>query len=407
MGTIRNLIWIPVLLIGMGCGDSPSPTTPASTLYVAGTMSNSQGTGTRIVRLREDGSVDTSFKIVADASINELVKAEDGSGDLYVAGDFTFINGYYLPRLARLNSDGTVDFGFIPRSFDGTVFSVYALRDGSGDVYIGGAFNEYDSEPMGGIVRLNSNATRDTSLDGDVPTGFDGAVTEIKSTNDGTSDIYVSGAFTTFDGTTVNRIARLTSTGVLNNAFDVSGATDGFNFPVVSLEVSSNGTRVYAGGGFTQFNSIMNRNRLVMLTAGGNLNNNFNIGSTLVATSGFTGTVNSGLVQKIALIGDGSGDLYVAGFFNMYNGAANTNRIVRLQNTGSINTAFQTGTGFDSSTHALLPTSSDGVYVGGAFSSYNGQATNSIAKLNADGSLDTSFTSPFSSGDTVSIIIPY
>src|SRR5260221_4409376 len=70
---------------------------------------------------------------------------------------------------------------------------------------------------------------------------------------------------------------------------------------------------------------------------------------------------------------DGSGAIYVGGAFTAYNGAA-TGRIVRLSGIGTIDSGFSTGTGFDSNVASIAPLNdgSGRIYIGGSFTAYNG-----------------------------------
>src|SRR5690349_23268724 len=95
-------------------------------------------------------------------------------------------------------------------------------------------------------------------------------------------------------------------------------------------------------------------------------NNTNNAGSN--QTPSFNGTVLS-----ISLSTDGSKDVYVGGDFTTYNGAQ-ANRIVRLNDDGSVDRAFMAASGFDASVRWIAPTApqSANVYVGGDFTTYNG-----------------------------------
>src|SRR5690606_21835283 len=65
---------------------------------------------------------------------------------------------------------------------------------------------------------------------------------------------------------------------------------------------------------------------------------------------------------------------------------------VEAQPTINIDTSFNIGIGFNNEDVRSVALQPDGkVLVGGSFTSYNGQAQNRIARLNTDGSLDTSF----------------
>src|SRR5262249_37432146 len=96
-------------------------------------------------------------------------------------------------------------------------------------------------------------------------------------------------------------------------------------------------------------------------------------------------------VEAIAFVPDGSGRIYVAGRFTTFQ-AFSVGHIVRLNPDGSMDGTFVTGMGFDSDADVLLPISgSSQFYVGGAFTHYGFLDAGGVARLNADGSLDTSF----------------
>jgi uncharacterized delta-60 repeat protein len=74
-------------------------------------------------------------------------------GHLVIGGAFTNVNGVTLPRVARLNPDGTLDPTFRPGAGpNGTVLTTEVLP--SGDVMIGGLFSSYNSIPRLQIARL-------------------------------------------------------------------------------------------------------------------------------------------------------------------------------------------------------------------------------------------------------------
>src|SRR5690606_28979323 len=142
------------------------------------------------------------------------------------------------------------------------------------------------------------------------------------------------------------------------------------------------------GGAFTSYNGT-GRNAIARLNADGSLDSGFDPG--IGANSA---------VLSIAVQADGK--ILIAGAFTNYNGTAR-NYIARLNADGSLDTGFDPGTGADST---ILPTAvkADGkVFIGGAFTSFNGTARNCIARLNADGSLDLGFDAGTGPGNTVYI----
>jgi uncharacterized delta-60 repeat protein len=67
--------------------------------------------------------------------------------------------------------------------------------------------------------------------------------------------------------------------------------------------------------------------------------------------------------------------------------------IIRLNADGSLDSSFNVGTGVNDSISAVAVQPDGKVIIGGAFTEFNGTNRKSIARLNSDGSLDTSFHS--------------
>jgi uncharacterized delta-60 repeat protein len=96
----------------------------------------------------------------------------------------------------------------------------------------------------------------------------------------------------------------------------------------------------------------------------------------------------SGLVRILALQPDGR--IIIGGEFTTVNNT-NRNRIARLNADGSLDTSFNPGLGADNSvrTVALLPGGQ--ILVGGQFTSFDGHSSKYLVRLNSDGTLDTTF----------------
>lgn len=69
-------------------------------------------------------------------------------------------------------------------------------------------------------------------------------------------------------------------------------------------------------------------------------------------------------------------------------------RLIRLNEDGSTDTSFAIGTGPNNTVRAVVRQSDGKLLVGGTFTSFNGTACRGVVRLNADGSLDSSFTNP-------------
>ena len=322
------------------CADDPLPTTPPSIVIPSGGAA--------------EGFDDTVTSIAA---------ALDASDDVYVGGDFKIYKNSATNYIARLNNDGSLDTGFVTGTgFNGGVKIVAPANDASGDVYVGGSFTSYNGAPVGYISRLDLGGTLDTFFA--TGTGFDGDVNVITPAVDGLGDIYVGGAFTSYNGTSVGSgLIRINNDGGLDPGFatgsgwgedSIAPATDGSGDVYVSSKASPG---------------------IARLNSDGSIDAGFDTGP-----SGFNDEV-----RAIAVAIDGSGDVYVAGYFDSYNGSSNSG-IVRLNSDGSLDTGFVTSGPFINEGDFITPAidGSGDIYVGGNFVA-------GIVRLNADGTHDTGF----------------
>ncbi len=74
------------------------------------------------------------------------------------------------------------------------------------------------------------------------------------------------------------------------------------------------------------------------------------------------------------------GKILFGGSFTAYNGTT-ANRLIRLNPNGSVDTTFNTGTGFNSTIYTTSIQSDGKIIVGGQFTSYNGTTANRIVRL--------------------------
>lgn len=118
------------------------------------------------------------------------------------------------------------------------------------------------------------------------------------------------------------------------------------------------------------------------------------------AAGGGAGSVNPLLVQTTsgiagqvkAVMSQPDGKLLAAGSIRSYNGVPRP-KVVRFEADGSLDAGFApTGTGLNGTALAIARQTDGKVIVGGEFTSYNGTLTPGVARLNTDGTLDTIFT---------------
>ncbi len=190
--------------------------------------------------------------------------------------------------------------------------------------------------------------------------------------------ILVAGTFSTVAGQPRSRIARLNQNGTLDISFEdpqVIGP-DIFNNHVAAIVLQPDG-KILVGGLFVGVAGQI-RNYVARLNADGSLDNSFiaNVNSTVTA---------------IALQPDGK--IVIGGFFSSIDGQAR-NGIARLNPDGLLDSSFHNPIVFSPS-GTLISTISvqvDGkIIIGGNFVSVGGQPRHFAARLNVDGTLDTSF----------------
>jgi len=325
-----------------------------------------------------------------NGAVLSLTLSADGSKDVYVGGDFTTYNGAQANRIVRLNADGTIDQNFVGASgFDATVRWIAPAAAQSANVYVGGDFTAYNGVPKARILRLNADGTLDPTFT--IGTGFENTVNVIAPAGDGT--LYVGGAFTNYNGRPANRLVRLNADGTVDQTF-VTGT--GFDNTVFTIVPVGDGTGdVYVGGAFTLYKGIQAM-RIVRLSPDGSVNFVF------PTTTGFDNTV-----KNMALADDRSGNLYAGGDFTNYKGIRAMG-LARLTSSGLLDLSFVTGVGFNNGVFTVAP-AGDGtgkLYVGGAFTSYNGTDVNDLVRLNQNGTRDFSFATGAGFNDTVNKVLP-
>ncbi|RTY76280.1 T9SS type A sorting domain-containing protein [Flavobacterium sp. LS1R10] len=328
-----------------------------------------------ITRLNGDGNYDTTFNSVQgfDSDVNSMTLQTDGK--IIVGGSFTIYNNTAQNRISRLLPDGNLDTNFnIGNGFDNGGFTSIvrsiALQS-NGKIIVGGTFIKYKQIPtQAGITCINIDGSNDLIFNGAIGFNSTGAINTIVSQSDGKA--ILGGYFTSYKGLLQNRISRLNPDGAIDLTFN-SGI--GFNAPVNILFLQSDG-KILVGGNFTSYNGTI-QNHIIRLNTDGSVDASFNIGS------GFNDRVTSIAVQS-------DGKILIGGYFTLYNGSAK-NYLIRLLTNGSIDTTFNSGTGFNAYVNTIAIQSNGKILAGGEFTSYNGNTQNHITRLNSNGSLDTSF----------------
>jgi uncharacterized delta-60 repeat protein len=253
----------------------PNPNGPVNALavqvnnqtVVAGSFTTLQPIGAaspvvrnNIARINVDGSLDDTFNPNANGPVTAA--AIQGDGRILIGGTFTSVGGQAQGYLARLNADGSLDGTFAP-NVNGAINAVAVQADGK--VLIAGSFSSSGAGGTGYLARLNADGSVDTGFSPSVNGVVNGIVVQASggfsgtgaalaptytlsngtvSVVPGSAQIIICGSFTSVDGTTRNRLARLNSDGSIDPAFN-----PGADNTVYAMELQPD-ARLLVGGAF-------------------------------------------------------------------------------------------------------------------------------------------------------------
>ena len=324
----------------------------------------------------QQGKVDLAFNILDDGlqgdGFDSTVRtvALQADGKLIVGGDFLNFNGAVTPYLTRLFPDGSKDISFGSGSgFNGKVYC--SLLQPDGKIVLGGTFTAFNGTVAGRLIRLNSDGSFDASFNTSVAASA-GIVHGLALQTDGS--IIIVGSFTKYNGVTANHIARILPNGNLDTSF-VTGSGASANVDEVQIQTDG---KIIVAGSFISFNGTT-CNRIIRLNSNGAIDTAFGIGTS------FNDNIGALSLQL-------DGKILVGGDFTSYNGTL-TNRIIRLNSDGSIDSSFTSGSGFSSvGVNSIKVDSSGAIMVAGSFTgSYNGTAVNRLVLLDSNGVINPLF----------------
>jgi uncharacterized delta-60 repeat protein len=382
-------------------------------------------TRNRIARLNPDGNLDTEFAPDADAMVRSIALQPDGK--ILLGGYFGTVGNQPRNRIARLNPNGSLDPGF-NISANGGVLSIALQPDGK--ILIGGEFGTIGAVTRTRVARLHSDGGLDTGFDPDMDLSIDIVVFSVVLQVDG--KILIGGYFNSIGGVTRNRIARLNRNGTLDLDF-APAANNGVQAIAIQAD-----EKILIGGEFTN-TALTTRNRIARIYPDGSLDRDFNPnannwvhtiavqpdGKTLIGGD-FTTVTGQSRPHMTRVYPDGSldptffpdpndfvhtiaaqpdGKTLIAGRFTAL-GPVTENSPARLLNeSGSLDSGFNRDVNPDNYIFSILLQPDNKILVGGAFSNICGQPRNRVARLNSDGTLDTTFVDPNVEGNTVYAIV--
>lgn len=343
-----------------------------------------------IRRYNADGTVDGSF------SGPSLAGAEEGwntdlalqsDGKIVLVGYFTSVDGNPVGRVCRLNTDGSVDYGYDPSSyvnegFNNTVHKITRVP-GTDDMIVGGQFSEHNNSPVDYLVKIDVNGTEDAAFTANWSTvGFTSEVHDIHIQSDG--KILVCGFGS-------KPLVRVNSDGTPDSAF-ISNLGSNFDQGCLAIGVQSDG-KILVGGFFSNLNGSQTDYGICRLNSDGTFDSSFALDGTGLANT----NENFRCVEDIWVLPDDS--LLVGGWFNEHDGERQ-GHLIKLQPDGSKDPTFVVGEGFTDDTgewydgsdcsgtvYAITVDGEGNVYCAGNFTSYKRAARYAFCKLDQYGNL--------------------
>jgi len=336
-----------------------------------------------------DGGVDTTFKT--------------GTGASYP---------YSIVYDLKVLSNGKILVGGSFDSFNGVNYANFLRLNNNGSVDLTfnssqkGQVSSIALQPDGKIIvvsqpwdikRLNSDGTLDKTFFINLSGGYGGMTRIAHIQTDG--KILVAGGYFKISGYYYNSIARFTRTGAFDTSFNPGiGVQSIFNNKteygnVFVVKTQSDG-KILIGGDFDKFNGTF-RNNVARLYSNGSLDTTFNPGVFMKSpfNVSYYDAVNSITIQP-------DGKILLGGRFNQTVNGVSGQGIIRVNANGSLDTTFRPTIMLKGVVVALYVQPNGKILVlGSLLATYGNSAENyGLVRLNSDGSIDQTFNTGTTNG---------
>lgn len=362
---------------------------PDQKIIVTGNFTTYNGISCNgIIRLLPNGSIDPVFNTSGvDGFIYKTLIQPDGK--LIVAGNFGNCQGNPAISICRLTDNGNFDPTFQPGTTISTADFIFDLAfQSNGKVLACGNFSSFNGQTFGGLMRLNGDGSIDPTFLGGTTT-FPYIRRCLKVLPD--DSFYLGGNFLGYSSgiQSPRFLVKANPDGVydpsfpIGNAFNVDPQTPD-EYQIMSLDVLNDGS-VICGGQFHEYGGVLVKD-LIRIKPDATLDYSF---------LPFTGCNDKVYCTAV----DQNNRILVGGSFTMYDNEVH-GRFIRLNEDGTIDHSFNTGTGADDEVKSIAVQYDGKIILGGKFKHFNGFDRNSIVRLNEDGSVDE-FYNPGASFITV------
>ncbi|MDF9799638.1 putative delta-60 repeat protein [Catalinimonas alkaloidigena] len=338
---------------------------------------NHRGSENYILRLGEDGKIDSSFTVLQrDKAYMKPVVQADGKVLVYgIENDAPFI--------IRLNQDGAIDDTF---QFTGelrgnhpSIQNIIPQKDGKCIVY--GYFDFYNNTPSPGLLRLNADGSLDQNfvLPGPTANAFRNTLSAIFQLPSG--KYVVTGYNYEQEKGSFTRLIWLNEDGSLDNTIESHEIFRSFHQNGGSIgSIAYSEGRTLVSGSFYKVDDKQVKG-IVAFDESGNIITDFS------PDLGGKATIEKAVLAK-------NGDIILAGNFYEIN-KVKANSIARISSGGEVVAEFSEniGIGPDGRIEGLAEQKDGKILVGGGFRKFNGQDKSGIIRLNEQGEIDEEFKS--------------
>lgn len=281
----------------------------------------------------------------SNTPVNQIIEQSDWK--IIVVGAFSWFNWTTQNRITRLNADFTLDTTFATNIWVGanaTINAVWLQSDWK--IIIGGAFTSFNGTTRNRITRLNADGTHDTTFT--QGTGMSSTVNVIHILSD--DRVVVWWAFITYAGTARQRILILNSTGTIDTSFNTASWLDNQCYSIGFFD-----NKLYISWRFDNYKWVA-AGKIVSI----------NLDATRNATFVWSFTLN--ILQSRTIDCDSLGNIYIWWTANTYNWVATTG-VVKVSPTWNIISTF--GSWFNSTVLWLKIFWSE-LLVSGQFTTFQG-----------------------------------
>ena len=307
----------------------------------------------RIARLETDGSLDSSFDTHPGVHSGDVfsVVVQPHDEKILIGGNFSKVSDKPRQGFARFLPDGSLDTIFYPGLGPDDRVRALAIQPSDSKLLIGGDFTSVGMETRRYIARLNTGGSLDTTFgDDNISMGPNDTVEAIGIQNNG--KVIIGGDFTSVDGTTRNRIARLDADGSIDTSFDPGSGADDI---VKDVAILDDGNVIIAGE-FSQVSGEQH-NGIAKLDSSGTISSTFEV----------TGTHELiGDVYTVHILD--TGKLLIGGHFFIRTIPGSTvdyQHVARLNSDATVDTSFSKDNWPDDGVHTLAVQPDGKIIIGG------------------------------------------